>query len=105
MGPVYLPAARLADIGQARDGGQLQTNIVRVDSQHSVYITVTAELLKQANTALDLATTRYDLGLSSIVELSQAELQETEAAIGNANARSQYNFAISTINFQTGVQP
>jgi outer membrane protein len=68
-------------------------------------VTVTAELLKQANTALDLAKTRYDLGLSSIVELSQAELQQTEAAIGNANARSQYNFAISTINFQTGLQP
>jgi len=68
-------------------------------------VTVTAELLKQANTALDLAKTRYDLGLSSIVELSQAELQQTEAAIGNANARSQYEFSISTINFQTGVQP
>jgi outer membrane protein len=68
-------------------------------------VTVTAELLKQADTALDLAKTRYDLGLSSMVELSQAELQQTEAAIGNANARSQYNFAISTINFQTGVQP
>jgi len=68
-------------------------------------VAVTTELLKQANTALDLAKTRYDLGLSSIVELSQAELQQTEAAIGNANARSQYNFAISTINFQTGVQP
>jgi outer membrane protein len=68
-------------------------------------VAVTTELLKQANTALDLAKTRYDLGLSSIVELSQAELQQTEAAIGNANARSQYNFAISTIKFQTGVQP
>lgn len=68
-------------------------------------VTVTAELLKEANTALDLAKTRYDLGLSSIVELSQAELQQTEAAIGNANARSQYNFAISTIKFQTGIQP
>jgi len=68
-------------------------------------VAVSAELLRQANTALDLAKTRYDLGLSSIVELSQAELQQTEAAIGNANARSQYNFAISTINFQTGVQP
>jgi outer membrane protein len=68
-------------------------------------VAVSTELLKQANTALDLAKTRYDLGLSSIVELSQAELQRTEAAIGNANARSQYNFAISTINFQTGVQP
>jgi len=68
-------------------------------------VAVSTELLKQANIALDLAKTRYDLGLSSIVELSQAELQQTEAAIGNANARSQYNFAISVINFQTGVQP
>ncbi len=68
-------------------------------------VTVTGELLRQANTALELAKTRYGLGLSSIVELSQAELQQTEAAIGNANARSQYNFALSTINFQIGVQP
>jgi outer membrane protein len=68
-------------------------------------VTVTGELLKQANSALDLAKTRYDLGLSSIVELSQAELQQTEAAIGDANAHAQYSFAISTINFQTGVQP
>jgi outer membrane protein len=68
-------------------------------------VAVTEQLLKEANTALDLAKTRYDLGLSSIVELSQAELQQTQAAIGDANARSQYNFAISTINFQTGVQP
>jgi len=67
-------------------------------------VAVTNELLKQANTALDLARTRYDLGLSSIVELSQAELQQTEAAIGNANARSQYGFAISTLNFQTGLK-
>jgi outer membrane protein len=66
---------------------------------------VTNELLKQANTALDLAKTRYDLGLSSIVELSQAELQQTQAAITDANARSQYSFAIATINYQIGYQP
>ena len=68
-------------------------------------VTVAVQLLKEANITLDLAKTRYDLGLSSIVELSQAELQQTQAAIGDANARAQYNFAISTINFQTGVQP
>lgn len=68
-------------------------------------VTVTGEMLKEADTALDLAKTRYDLGLSSIVELSQAELQQTEAAISNANARSQYDFAISAINFETDAQP
>jgi outer membrane protein len=65
-------------------------------------VTVAAELLKQANSALDLAQTRYQLGLSSIVELGQAQLQQTEAAIGDANARSQYSFAIATLQFQTG---
>ncbi|QNI35681.1 efflux RND transporter permease subunit [Edaphobacter albus] len=30
----------VADVGQAKDAGQLQTNIVRVDGQHSVYIPV-----------------------------------------------------------------
>ena len=30
----------VGDIGKAKDGGQLQTNIVRVDGQHSVYIPV-----------------------------------------------------------------
>jgi len=32
-------------------------------------------------------------------------LQQTEAAIGNANARSQYNFAMATIRYETGAQP
>ena len=44
-------------------------------------IAVTAELLKQANMALQLTQTRYQLGLSSIVELSLAQLQQTTAAI------------------------
>ncbi|MBZ5728857.1 MAG: TolC family protein, partial [Acidobacteriia bacterium] len=35
---------------------------------------LTAQLLKQAQLSLDLATERYNLGLSSIVELSQAQL-------------------------------
>jgi multidrug efflux pump subunit AcrB len=33
-------SVKIADIGDAQDGGQLQTNIVRVDGQHSVYIPV-----------------------------------------------------------------
>jgi outer membrane protein len=49
-------------------------------------VTVKEQLLAQANQALDLAQTRYKLGLSSIVELSQAQLQQTQAEIGNAEA-------------------
>src|SRR6266568_3630531 len=46
-------------------------------------LSVTAELLKEANLGLTLAQTRYKMGLSSIVELSQAEYEQTDAAIGN----------------------
>ena len=66
---------------------------------------VSAELLKQANTALDLAQTRYNLGLSSIVELSQAQLQQTQAQIDAANARFDYEADLATLRFQSGAQP
>lgn len=66
---------------------------------------VTAELLKEANTALDLADTRYRLGLSSIVELSQAQLQQTQAQIAQANARFDYEADLAALRFQSGSQP
>jgi outer membrane protein len=68
-------------------------------------VTVTAELLAQANLALKLAQTRYQLGLSSIVELSQAEYQQTDAAIGSTNAQYQYRLALATLNYQIGANP
>ena len=68
-------------------------------------VQVTAELLNQANLALKLAQTRYQLGLSSIVELSQAQFQQTDAAIGNTNAQYQYKLALATLNYQIGVNP
>ena len=63
---------------------------------------MTAKLLDQANQALDLAQTRYKLGLSSIVELSQAQLAQTSAEIGNTNARYGYQRALAAIRYQTG---
>jgi outer membrane protein len=68
-------------------------------------VSVTEELLKEANVALNLAQTRYQLGLSSIVELSQAQLQQTEAAIDDANARYQYQFSLAALRYQTGEHP
>jgi outer membrane protein len=68
-------------------------------------MTVTAELLKEANTALDLADTRYRAGLSSIVELSQAQLQQTQAQIAEANARFDYEADLAALRFQSGSQP
>jgi outer membrane protein len=68
-------------------------------------MTVTAQLVKQANLALSLAQTRYKLGLSSIVELSQAQLQQTGAQIEDTSARYQYRLSLATLNYETGVAP
>ncbi|MGD0599553.1 MAG: TolC family protein [Terriglobales bacterium] len=64
-------------------------------------VNVSEQLLAQANQALDLAQTRYKLGLSSIVELSQAQLQQTQAEIGNAQAGYEYRLALSVLRYQT----
>jgi len=68
-------------------------------------VAVTDELLREANLALKLAQSRYQLGLSSIVELSQAQFQQTDAAIGNTDAQYQYRLALSTLNYQIGATP
>jgi len=68
-------------------------------------VSVAAELAREADLALNLAQGRYQLGLGSIVELSQAQLQQTDAAIGYVNARFQYRLSLSTLNFEIGVQP
>ncbi|MGA8441882.1 MAG: TolC family protein [Candidatus Sulfotelmatobacter sp.] len=68
-------------------------------------IGVAAELAKEAVLGLSLAQDRYQLGLGSIVELSQAQLQQTDAAIGYVDAQYQYRLSLSTLNFEIGMQP
>jgi len=64
-------------------------------------LSVTQQLLDQSNLALDLAQTRYRLGLSSIVELSQAQLQQTQAQISNAQAAYDYRLALAVLQYET----
>lgn len=64
---------------------------------------VTARLLTEANEALRLAQTRYDAGLGSIVELSQAQLNQTSAEIQNATARYEYLSQRAALDYATGV--
>jgi outer membrane protein len=58
--------------------------------------------LDQATQALDLAQTRYDLGLSSIVELSQAQLNKTSAEIASASAKYDYQLQRAVLDYQIG---
>jgi outer membrane protein len=63
---------------------------------------LTAQLLQQAQLALDLAQSRYDLGLGSIVELSQAQLNLTSAQISSTSAKYDYQTQRSLLAYQTG---
>jgi outer membrane protein len=63
---------------------------------------LTDQLLKQAQLALDLAQSRYDLGLSSIIELSQAQLNLTSAQIAAASARYDYQTQRTVVDYQIG---
>ncbi len=65
-------------------------------------IDVTAQFLRQAALALDLAQGRYNLGLSSIVELTQAQLNLTQAEIENLSAKYDYQNQYSVLQFTIG---
>ena len=54
---------------------------------------LTTQLFAQASDTLDLAQARYNLGLSSMVELTQAQLNKTRAEIEQATARYEYQRA------------
>ena len=64
-------------------------------------LAVTQQLLQQANLALDLAQSRYKLGLGSIVELSQAQLQQTQAQISYAQAGYDYRLSLAVLTYET----
>jgi len=65
-------------------------------------IPVTVEMVTQARLAQDLARGRYDLGLASIVELTQAQLNLTQAQIENVGARYEYESANAGLQYTIG---
>jgi outer membrane protein len=65
-------------------------------------IDVTQRLVDETNVAMRLAKARYDAGLGSIVELNQAELNQTSALITAASARFDYMRAMTAFQFAMG---
>lgn len=63
---------------------------------------VTAQFVRQAALALDLAKGRYDLGLSSIVELTQSQLNLTQAEIENLSAKYDYQTEYAVLQYAIG---
>jgi outer membrane protein len=65
-------------------------------------IVLTDSLLENASAALDLAHIRFEQGLSSIIELNQAELSQVSAEIAHANAQYDYRMRRDILDYQTG---
>jgi outer membrane protein len=64
---------------------------------------VTAELMKSSSEAQGLADAQYRLGTTSIVEFTQAELNETDAQLQDAQARFDFQVDRALLNFALGV--
>jgi len=62
----------------------------------------TDQLLIHANEAFSLAQARYQVGSSSIVELSQAQLELTSAQIDNVSARYDVLIQQAKLDYQIG---
>lgn len=95
-------SADLATQVQQKKLQDLQDNVARdvrnswLGTQNSFErLTVTQQLREQADLALELAEARYRLGLGTIVELSQAQLQKTDADIQDTDAH--YGYVVSQI--------
>jgi outer membrane protein len=108
-GFLYSARAKAADLLTEADRQKLldtQNNIARdvrnawQDSRRAFErLSVTQQLLEQANLSLSLAQARYNLGLGSIVEFTQAELQKTEADIDDTDAKYQYRLTQIVLAF------
>jgi outer membrane protein len=82
----------------ARDVRVAYLNVVNAFDR----VGITQQLVAQARLGRDLAQARYDLGLGTIVELSQAQLNETSAEIAGARAKYDYQTQRSILAFQVG---
>lgn len=102
-------AAALEAKAANQDASLRQVEIVRdvrmawADARDAyLQIAVTQRLVDETNVAMRLAQARYDAGLGSIVELNQAELNQTSALITAASARFDYQRSMTAFQFAMG---
>jgi outer membrane protein len=102
-------AAKLEAKANQQDASLREVEIVRdvrmawADARDAyLQIDVTRRLADEANIAMRLAQARYDAGLGGIVELNQAQLNQTSALITAASAQFDYQRAMTAFQFVMG---
>ena len=103
-------SADLATQAQQKRLQDLQDNVARdvrnswLDTYNAYErLSVTQQLREQADLALELAQARYKLGLATIVEFSQAELQKTDADIQDTDAHYRYVVTQIVLAYEMGL--
>jgi outer membrane protein len=112
-GFLFNARAKSADLGTEMTRKKLQDmqDGVARDVRNSWLVTgkayerlsVTKQLEEQASLALELAQARYKLGLGTIVEFSQAELQKTDADLQDTDAHYQYMLSQIVLAYEMGM--
>jgi outer membrane protein len=105
-----IKSADLATQAQQKRLQDLQNNVARdvrnswLQTQDAYKrLSVTEQLRQQAELALELAQARYKLGLASIVEFTQAEMQKTDADIQDTDAHYRYIVSQIDLAYQMGL--
>jgi len=112
-GFLFNARAKTADLEtevKRKDLQDMQDNVARdvrnswLDTSRAYErLSVTKQLREQAELSLELATARYKLGLATIVEFSQAELQQTDAELQDTDAHYQYLMSQIVLAYQMGL--
>jgi len=99
----YRAQASRQRLKQAEQAIARDVSLALINAQSAAQrIALTSRLVEQAGLALELAQARYDLGLSSIVELSQAQVAQTSAEIQSINANYDYRLQRATLAHHIG---
>jgi outer membrane protein len=92
-----------------RDAENVAVRDARTASDNVRYaaerVGLTRKLFANASRAYDLAQERYRVGSSSIIELSQAQLNLTQAEIDSTSAKYELQIRYAILNFEIGALP
>lgn len=91
-------AFRNQEINIRRDVQVALLNVHNAQKQ----LEIAGKLLEYSSRSFDLAQARYKVGASSIIELSQSQLNVTAAAITQAGAKYDYLARRAALDFQVG---
>lgn len=98
-----LADAAAAKVREVEESVMREVRLSWLATRHaSEQIRMTEALVHNADDSLALAKARYEQGLSSFLDLNQAELTETSAQVTRANAQYGYLIQRDRLEFETG---